>query len=335
MNKLTINGEQHIENAPIIELDNGACCIPQHYLSYSHTISTINQIINNCEFDDNYQILAGQDLLGLYIQVGIIGLDTYQAPKSQKSRKMVYGRRWRIEPNFPTSELIQTIYLAIKKAREHEVRESLKVNIDGKYSAPFSSHQDLPLICSQFDNLVSNEQVYSFRSFRRAVTKIAEIIRFDHSSMRLVNIEKRYKDQILVDLKFVTSEWSELPETQNALLTIIINKPSINIFLHELMDGIIKHSDDYVAENFRYNNSPRFSKGISPLKIANLSLQVRQKQPQQKYREFYDRLAQHNKCIDKLRAPKLISNEMSERVENKIAAYGQKITGFLPKSYSE
>jgi len=335
MKKLTINGEQPIENAPIIQLDNGACCIPQHYLSYSHTVSTIQQIISNCDFDDDYKIFAGQDLLGLYIQIGVVGFDTYQSPQSQKSRKMLYGRRWRIEPYFPTSELIQTIYLAIKKAREHEVRESLKLNINGKYSAPFSSHQDLPLICNQFDNLASTEHGYSFGEFRRTVSKIAKAIRFDHSSLRLINIEKRYQDQILIDVKFATSEWSELPETQHAFLTIIINKPSISLFLHELMDAIIKHSDDYVAENFHYNHSPRFSKSASPLKLAELSQQVRRKQPQQEHSEFYQRLAQHNECVDKQRAPTLISSEMSESVAKKIAIHGQKIGGFLPHSHSK
>ncbi|GGB21285.1 hypothetical protein [Agarivorans gilvus] len=322
MKKPTINGEQPIENAPIIQLDNGACCIPQHYLSYSHSVSTIQQIISNCDFDDDYKIFAGQDLLGLYIQIGVVGFDTYQSPQSQKSRKILYGRRWRIEPYFPTSELIQTIYLAIKKAREHEVRESLKLNINGKYSAPFSSHQDLPLICDQFEHLASAEQEYSFAEFRRAVAKITKSIRFDHCSLRLINIEKRYKDQILIDVKFATSEWSELPEIHHAFLTIIINKPSINLFLHELMDAIIKHSDDYVAENFHYNHSPRFSKSASPLKLADLSQQVRRKQPQQEHCEFYQRLAQHNECVDKLRAPTPISSEFSEGIAKDRAIHG-------------
>ena len=335
MSKLSPTGEQPIENAPIIELDNGAGCIPQHYLSYCHSIATIEQIIANCAFDNDYLLMAGHDSSGLYIQIGIIGFDTYRSPKRQETKKVVYGRRWRIEPYFPTSELIQTIYLAIKKAREHEIRERLKINVDGKCSAPFSSHQDLPLICNQFDELSAIEHHYSFEQFRRALVKFAKSIRFDHSSLQLLNIEKRYRDTIAIDIKFIASEWSEMPETQNAILTVMIKKPGIDLFLHELMDALIKHSDDYVAENFLYNNVPRFSKSVNPLRIAQLSQQVRRKLPQPEHQEFYIRLAEHNECVDKLRAPTLVGKKIIEGVMQKLEMYDQGIIGFLPETRFE
>lgn len=335
MSKLIIDGEQPVENAPFIVLDNGASCIPQHYLSYCHSVSTIEQIIQNCTFDNGYLVMAGQDSFGLFIQIGIIGFDTYKLPQRQESRKMVYGRRWRIEPYFPTSELIQTIYLAIKKAREHEVRERLKINVNGKYSAPFSSHQDLPLICTHFEHMSPIEYQYSFEEFRRALAKIAKNIQFDFSSLQLLNVEKRYRDTIAIDIKFLVSEWSEMPEIRGAFLTIIINKPSINLFLHELMDALIKYSDDYVAENFYYKNAPRFSKNVSPLKIAHLSQQVRRKLSQQEHQDFYARLAEHNECVDKLRAPALVSKKISEDVMQKLEMHGQGIIGFLPETRSD
>ena len=331
MNEQFIDGEQPINDAPVIDLDNGAVCIPQHYLSYFHSVSTIEQVISNCAFDDGYLVMAGQDSLGLYIQIGVIGFDTFKQPQRQKFKKIVYGRRWRIEPYFPTSELIQTIFLAIKKAREHEIRERLKINVNGKYSAPFSSHHDLPLICSQFDNLSSNEHVYTYDEFRRALLKITKDLQFDRSPLRVLNIEKRFRDTILVDIKFIASEWSEIPEIRNAFLTIIINKPSINLFLHELMDALIKQSDDYVAEFFYYNGVPRFSKGIDPRKIAELSQRVRKKLTQAEHREFYVRLTEHNDHLDQLRVPKLIGNASSTNVKKQLEKYNQAVSGYLPE----
>lgn len=335
MIKPIINGEQPIENAPLIKLDSGASCIPQHYLSYCHTLSTIEQTILKCDFDDNYLILAGQDLHGLYVQIGIIGFDTYKAPQSQKLKKIVYGRRWRIEAQFPTSELIQTIYLAIKKAREHEVRERLKLQINGIFSAPFSSHQDLPLICDQFENLSSTSPLCSFERFRRSLSKITNNIQFDHAAVQLLKIEKRHTGQMLIDVKLAASEWSEFPETHNAFLTIIIDKPSVDLFFHALMDALIKHSDDYVAENFYYDLTPRFSKRVSPLKLADLSLQVRQKLTEPEHLGFYVRLAEHNENVDRLRAPKLLSDGLSKSVAQKLARFDTELNGFLPHLYPD
>ena len=330
MSKHPINGEQPIENAPFIQLDNGASCIPQHYLNYCHSLSTIEQVIADCSFDDNYLILGGQDSLGLYVQIGVIGFDTYQAPQQQNKKKLVYGRRWRIEPHFPSSELIQTIYLATKKAREHEVRERLKIEVNGRYSAPFSTHQDLPLICQHFAQLGAIEQPDSYSHFRRNLSSIIKKLKFDHTQLQLLNIENRYKNQILVDIKIGTSSYAELPESQLAFLTIVLNQPSVNLFLHELMDALIKLSDDYVAEHFCYRNTPRFSKNLGVLQIAALSQQTRRKLPQPEHKAFYARLTEHNECVDKLRAPTLMSQSMSEYVARKLKAKNRALKGFLP-----
>ena len=330
MSKHSIEGERAIDNAPLIQLDNGASCIPQHYLSYCHSLSTIEQVIADCSFDDNYMILGGKDSLGLYVQIGIIGYDTYQAPQQQNNKKLVYGRRWRIEPHFPSSELIQTIYLATKKAREHEVRERLKVKVNGRYSAPFSTHQDLPLICQHFAELNANEQPGSFPHFRRNLNLIVKKLKFDHAQLTLLNIENRHMNQILVDVKIGSSAFSELPESKHALLTIILNQPSVNLFLHELMDALIKLSDDYVSEHFCYRNTPRFSKNLGVLQIAALSQQTRRKLPHPEYKAFYDRLAEHNECVDRLRAPTLMSRRMSEHAARQLEVKSTVLNGFLP-----
>ena len=123
-----LEGEKALKNAPKTELADGRLCVPQHYLSYQHTLQSVEQLLLNIDFDPRYPIFVSQDGSGnsssIYIQVGVVGADNSTTSNAENSQdKIVYGREWRIEPQLPTSEIIQTVFLALKKAREHEVRE--------------------------------------------------------------------------------------------------------------------------------------------------------------------------------------------------------------------
>lgn len=63
----------------------------------------------------------------MYVQIGLIGRENYERGPAVRRRKLVYGRKWRLDADTPSSEILQTMYLAIQKAREHEVRELLTV----------------------------------------------------------------------------------------------------------------------------------------------------------------------------------------------------------------
>lgn len=108
-------GEQALEYAPSVKLKNGKNCIPQHYLRYEHTLESVQNIILNCHFNKSYLIFASSEGDNIYIQIGIIGYDNYISLSKQSQKKIVYGRKWRVEPELPTSEIIQTIFLALKK----------------------------------------------------------------------------------------------------------------------------------------------------------------------------------------------------------------------------
>ena len=56
------------------------------------------------------------------IVIGILGPDNYQR---HDELEIVYGRRWRIEPNLSHSELLQTVLLACKVA--------LSTNLESEY----------------------------------------------------------------------------------------------------------------------------------------------------------------------------------------------------------
>ena len=141
-------GEAAINNAPSTQLSNGSQCIPQHYLRFDHSYQSVSLLIIDIEYDDRYPVFVCEDNSGLYIQVGIIGFDNYGV-KSLGQRKIVYGRKWRVEPELPTSEIIQTVFLALKKSREHEVRELFRLAHSGRSTTPFNNHLDLPVMARQ------------------------------------------------------------------------------------------------------------------------------------------------------------------------------------------
>jgi hypothetical protein len=90
--------------APCIRLTNGKYCIPQHYLQYEQTVESVSAILNDIEAVDDVLLFCGQDDVGLYLQTGCVGPDNYKRKGETGKRRIVYGRRWRIDTYVPTSE---------------------------------------------------------------------------------------------------------------------------------------------------------------------------------------------------------------------------------------
>jgi hypothetical protein len=139
-------GETPMPLAPRIPLVNGKSCIPQHYLQYEQTVDSISTILSDIDAVSDILLFCGQDDSGLYLQAGSVGPDNYKRKGEAGNRRIVYARRWRIDTYIPTSEVVQTAFLAIKKTCEHEVRELLTIrDMDsGRTGTPFSTHLDLP-----------------------------------------------------------------------------------------------------------------------------------------------------------------------------------------------
>lgn len=152
-NKFNAFGEAALYHAPTIQLDNGKTAIPQQFLHYQRTRKNVENIISKIRFSMNFPLFVHEENNCLFLQVGIVGHENYTTDTAIHIRpKIVYGRRWYIEPHTPTSEVIQTAYLAIQKAREHELREyvHLKVTVNQQTydTTPFNTHMDLPLMAN-------------------------------------------------------------------------------------------------------------------------------------------------------------------------------------------
>ena len=315
------DGEYPIQYAPRIPLENGGTCIPQHYLRFSHSKSTIESIVNECHFDDNYVFFVGEDYSGLYLQVGIVGYDTY----NPGNKKIVYGRKWRIDSQTPTSEIIQTLFLAVKKAREHEVRELLKLQIEGKWSAPFSTHQDLPLIAHHKHEMLYTQCEQPFSVFRQEAQIQLQNLQFDGVPVQLLNFEQRVNNQVLIDLLIECNGDNTILAHGSQTFTLLLPHPCTNLMLHKLMEALISTSDTYIAERFFYRGINRFSSRVSVTKLSLLSLRTR---APQRTPELARNLSQLNAQVDRSRVP-IVSGKEAARIKATLDEFGN-LDGFYP-----
>lgn len=315
--------------APSVLLSNFNRVVPQHYLQFEQTLLSLREIINDIEALPLTPIFADQDEQGMYIQVGLIGRENYDRGQESRPRKLVYGRKWRIDSNTPTSEIIQTAFLAVKKAREHEMREllTLKDKRTGKISAPFSTHQDLPLMANNRDLLEgSNIETETDLS---AIENILTSIRFGEREIYVVDSLIR-KQKILLDFRlgsapFARQHEGDLQEFDDWTFSLLIESFNPSHFLYALMDKFIAQSDAMVAEAFSYKGFKRFSRDNDPARIASLSIALRPYGRDMGNNEFTSGFRELNYQTDASRVPHLGEGALAEKNRHIIMS----VTGLL------
>jgi hypothetical protein len=186
----------------------------------------------------------------------------------------VYGRRWRIDTYIPTSEVIQTAFLAIKKACEHEVRELLTIRDrdSGRTGTPFSTHVDLPLM-ARFPELVMRE---ASPAAQPAPETWLQGVRFDGREMKVDDVTLRPNGNLIVDVVFAKASSPRVRSGFEQLqMTIVLRELSEASLVHEIMNALIHRSDRLVDEQFRYRGFARFSQGVDPARVSQLSVVTR------------------------------------------------------------
>lgn len=320
-----LQGEVAHIHAPKAKLPDGNYCIPQHYLQYEHTISSIEDILINIEYSKRYPVFVSEDNSGIYIQVGIVGVDNYI--KAKQEQKIVYGRKWRVETNLPTSEVIQTTFLAIKKAREHEVRELFSLMVGTKKTTPFNTHHDLPLLVK------SNAELHceSLHTSSEHLIEKFKSITYDHASFSVQNIEVREAGYTLIELTIQPSKKTTLPELfSTQVLVLIVEEFSFNAVLHQLMTKLIHLSDQNVNENFTYDKVARFSEKKSVSAIAAISAKTRSLHKTLDEVVFIEQWLKANYETDLTRAPKLTNSSLGEKIRKNLEIFSP-LAGVPPK----
>ena len=336
-------GESRIKNAPSVMLDNGQMCVPQHFLTFEHNKASVESVVLDIEYDERFIVFVGEQQNQVYLQVGIVGVDNYQSGQSNQSKKIVYGRKWAVELELPTSEIIQTAFLALKKAREHEVRELVRFHesaANGPFSTPFNNHQDLPLIV-QNSELIGCEKTESSQEL--TIKKIKQSllsVSYDEANLSIVRFES-LAGQWLVQLNVSPSNKTTLSEllpdcntntnssnNNSHPISFILNTLSENEFYHQLMQSLINLSDCHVDENFTYKKVARFSRNVNVKKLAKLSSKVRQFNKSE-HQEFTKTFVDSNYQVDQSRVPKLTSSELSVKIRENLVGLDV-LGGILP-----
>ena len=264
------NGESAIENAPRLTLRNGQSCIPQHYLQYDHNRETVEALIADVEFCDRYPIFVSEDAGGIFLQIGVIGYDNYKSVSKQMAPKIVFGRKWRVEPNLPTSEIIQTVFLALKKAGEHEIRELFTLSVNGKTTTPFNNHHDLPLMARNRDILENTIQEAS------TIQNVLKAIKFDGGQFNLEDMEVLRNGLNVITLSYAAKHPKAHEALKQNIIVLLLQDLTKNTLYHALIAEIIAISDRHVDETFKYKGFARFSRDVSAISISELSADLRQ-----------------------------------------------------------
>lgn len=326
-------------HAPSVELPNGTSCIPQHYLRYHQTPHTISAIVADLHFDNHTPVFAGADDHGMYVQVGLVGRENYDRAHAVRPRKLVYGRKWRIDADTPTSEVIQTAFLAIKKVREHEVREMLTIcdSASGKVSAPFSSHLDLPLMARNTD-LVFAPDLRAQAAPTACIANLLEPVRFGQRQIAVLDVLPRPQGVTLVDLKLGTLPLArqiegDMPEFDDLQFTVLLKTVDRRELLHEIMAAMVAHSDRQVDEHFTYQGFARFSRTNDPLRIAQLSIATRPYARDAANAKFMPVFKAMNYAVDASRAPSLGLGRLAQKNRRVIDAHGPQLAGHMPQGY--
>jgi len=345
-----LNGEYAAENAPQAQLDDGSFCVPQHYLNYQHTLASVEELILKLHYCDRYPIFVSQDNQGIYLQVGIIGVDNYSgsnyasshyeesdkssvelsddssAKAKDKNIKIMYGRKWRVEPKLPSAEIVQTAFLALKKAREHEVRELFRLTAFNKVTTPFNTHHDLTMLIKSQTQLERVEQQVSWSELQSELDNL----RYDQATFQIVNIENRHEKYWLLELEMLIEHLTTLPEIkQESLVVLVLNKLTFNEVCYQLMAELIRLSDRHIDEHFTFLQVARFSQNNDIKAIARISANTRELHKSLEKSEFEKRWRNENYQVDLTRVPQLNTSVFSERIKGLLNSFSG-IEGILP-----
>lgn len=361
-------GEIPMQHAPLATLQNGVQAIPQQFLTYHRTKRNVEHIISRITFSEHYPLFVIEENHHLFLQVGIIGQENYPPNQKRRDDKIVYGRLWKIETHQPTSEIIQTAFLAIIKAREHELREFLALSYQTMNTASqtsadnkthkatlFNSHLDLPL-------MAKNEALFALPDEKTLQPSMKEIkSRLNAVLKRLYLGDNRFQlcqcqwlnQEIYLLLNIVThnehtqtqsqsrkymqaSPFPELSNTQISMLLSIENNDLAlieNRFLFCLMDKLLLKNQQFVEESFYFDGFARFSRQQNVQAIGQFSLDTRLFDKQTLSATFENDFKYNSHMVDGARAPNMASTQALATQQQKALDSTTNLQGYLPKNY--
>lgn len=317
-NEVNCYGETPLPFAPRIRLDGGSSAVPQQYLGVQRTLENLENILADITVPKGFLLFAGQLGQTLFIVAAIFGEENYpKGPASAGQDKVVYGRRWLIEPTTTTSEVVQTAMLAVKKAREHELREKFSVSINRfkNKATPFNCHQDLPL-------MVKSQQSLMIACTRLTKSGIVDVLQ----SIRIEGLELKFRGLVelgerrIVDV-FVAQQDKRMvfAELNGRALTVVCEEQSIEHFVHQLFNTCLQLVDRFVEENTTFKGFARFSHDVSPVAVAEFSYLTRNVTANDS--RFDAQFEDMSYRVDSAKAPTISRQRLGELQRHVLAQY--------------
>ncbi len=329
------SGEKSLPFAPGVTLFDQFEAIPQHFMEVSRSLEQLEYIIDRIETLPEHVLFAGCQHDAHFIQVGVIGKENYPKPNSLnqvsycKDNKIVYGRRWLIESNTPTSEVIQTAFLAIQKAREHELREHIKIRLIGCEckATPFSSHMDLPLMSIVRAKLDQPVQLPP-ESLLNHFQLLDVSIKIEHSTKLEEN-----KQFTVVSIHSGPKTRKVFPELDKQIVGLVWDSDYTQSFLSALVEQLIALSNRHVGETFSYEGFKRFSHRLNTLAAADFSYQSRRTKDQRldaNNQYFQQAFAEMTHRVDSAKAPHYNNGKLGVKQRQRLDESDVTL-GYLPK----
>ena len=337
-------GECALTFAPKILMADGSKVVPQQFLEVRRCLESVENILAEVQLPEGFLLFAGQTDNVVFLQVGIVGYENYPNKKSLKivrdvdesvQNKIVYGRRWMLEPTTPTSEVIQTAFLAVKKAREHELREHiywLNFLEDGsgqcQRTTPFNTHLDLPLMVNHKTSLYEPEKTLENAEDVKALLAKLRVANY---RIKLVNMQALNDVEAVFQLQVISDDLADqstgvFSELLNQIVSFVC-KTSENLFLHELFLAILKCSDRYVEQVFAFKGLARFSADLSIEKKAEFSFLTRNPENiDARFKPYFDNMSYE---VDAAKAPNFNQGTLGQKQKHELKAYSN-LQGYLP-----
>ena len=278
----------------------------------------MEQIVLDIEYAPRFPIFVGQQEDSIYLQVGIVGYDNYQA--SEPELKIVYGRKWRVEPQLPSSEIIQTAFLAIQKAREHEIRELLSISHHGHKTTPFNNHHDLPLMAQQSATLSSLNKRDLLHDGPSHVATWLNNVKYDGAQFSIIELAQRSNGSWLLDFEVHPEKNTSLEELYPRQGCLLLDNLHANTLYFALMDTLLSWSNSHVEENFRFQGFARFSRKNCVTAISELSVITRQREAKKIQDDFTQQFTVNNYETDQTRIPQLAEGPLKTKITQQLRA---------------
>ena len=338
-------GETPLSFAPTLGAIDEKPVVPQQFLDVRRTLQNVENILADIDIPSPFVLFAGEERGFVYLVCAIVGHENYPKHGSSDQAKIVYGRRWFLEDTTPTSEVVQTALLAVKKAKEHELREKMIVKVSPKNdklssvpkhlirTTPFNCHLDAPLMASHAASFGPSDELIDLE-------KLLPLIEVDglkpvlKSKAELTGGKVVY--EIELDGGYTTN--GAFPEFVDSVISFICADNVRSEFLHSLFSTLLSVSDRAVEESFSFNSFTRFSRKICPLDIGRFSHSTRTVSvvDNREAALFAKEFEEMSYRVDSAKAPLMnrgaLGLKQRETLQTLEESYGG-ITGYLPTDY--